>query len=338
MNPLIEKIRHLCYTKPTPSILVIGDLMIDEYIRGQAYRLSPEAPVPVVNVSNHQFDLGGAGNVVKNLAALGARVRIMGVTGNDSSARRILQLMGQYKNVTNDIVKDGSRNTTVKARVICGNHQLLRIDHETHQAISLAIEDELVNRLTTCIDDADIVVLSDYNKGLLTVSITRRIIELATHAGKKVIVDPKGSNFQKYRGAYLIKPNRLELALAARMDSLNDEESLKIAADIILGQTEAEQLVVTLSEDGLMIFGENKFQSLPVKAREVFDVTGAGDTVLACIAYFLCLEFTLGEACELANHAAALVIRKVGSVSASVEDIINELNWHSIQSVQSQTY
>ena len=325
MNGLTEKLNHLKLVNKKPTILVVGDLMIDQYVWGSATRLSPEAPVPVVAVSNESHTLGGAGNVVQNLVSLGANLIVSGVIGDDLPASQIIAILTNEGVNTEHILKDNTRDTTVKTRVVVGSHQLVRIDKECIHAVSDSIEKDLLSHLNSCMQEADLVVMSDYNKGLLSPGLTRNIIDLANRMGKKVIVDPKGHSFQKYQGAYIIKPNRQELALAAKTSQINSVESLKIAAEIILEQTNAQYLIVTLSEEGLMIFDENSYRSHPVKATEVFDVTGAGDTVIASIAYFSSLGLGLDEACELANHAAAIVIRRVGSVTTTVDEIIQDI-------------
>lgn len=308
-----------------PTILVIGDLMVDHYIWGNATRLSPEAPVPVVNVNSESVTLGGAGNVVQNLVSLGAQVTVGGVIGNDVTANQLIKLLTDEGTETDAVVKENTRTTTVKTRVLVGNHQLVRLDREVTEALPVDIENALIDKITAYIDAADLVVLSDYNKGLFSPQLTQRIITTAESKGKKVIIDPKGSDFSKYRGAYIIKPNRKELAEAVKMDQINSMESLKQAADIILEQTQAEYLVVTLSEQGMVILSKDTHIALPVKATEVFDVTGAGDTVIATIAYFLAMGINLEDACELANHAAAIVIRHLGSATTTVAEIIKDI-------------
>jgi D-beta-D-heptose 7-phosphate kinase/D-beta-D-heptose 1-phosphate adenosyltransferase len=325
MNGLTEKLNYLKLVNKKPTILVVGDLMIDQYIWGSASRLSPEAPVPVVAISSETYTLGGAGNVVQNLVSLGANLIVSGVIGNDLPASRIIDiLIGEGVN-TEHILRDNERDTTVKTRVVVGSHQLVRIDKECTHAVSASMENELMDHLSSCMQEADLVVMSDYNKGLLSPGLTRGIIDLANKLGKKVIVDPKGHSFQKYQGAYIIKPNRQELALATKSTQITSIESLKLAAEIVLEQTNAQYLIVTLSEEGLMIFDADSYRSHPVKATEVFDVTGAGDTVIASIAYFSSLGLDLDEACELANHAAAIVIRRVGSVTTTVDEIIQDI-------------
>lgn len=299
--------------------------MIDHYIIGGATRLSPEAPVPIVNVKKETYTLGGAGNVVQNLVSLGAKVTVAGVIGDDTSASQVIDILTEEGVETHTIIKDGSRPTTVKTRVLAGSHQLVRVDREVTDAVSLAIEDELIGKLATYIEQADMVVLSDYNKGLFSPSLTQKIIIEANKHGKKVVIDPKGLNYEKYKGAFIIKPNRKELAEAAKTEKINSLESLQQAAKVIFEQTGTEYIVVTLSEEGMVILSELTHKLLPVKATEVFDVTGAGDTVLATMAYFIAAGLTVEEACELANHAAAIVIRQVGSATTTIDEIVKDM-------------
>jgi len=322
---LINKVRSIQSTQKQPAILVIGDLMIDHYIWGNATRLSPEAPVPIVNVKNESTTLGGAGNVVQNLVSLGANVIVAGVIGDDTMGTRLIEILQAEGVKTDTIIKDDSRPTTVKTRVLADRHQLVRIDKEVIDAISVIIANELTEKLTDIIDSADIIILSDYNKGLFSPALTQRLIKIANDHKKKVIIDPKGLNYEKYNGAYLIKPNRKELAEAAKTESIKNVAELQEAAKTIFEQTQTSYLIVTLSEEGMAIITEQTSKLLPVKATEVFDVTGAGDTVIATIAYFIASGFTVEEACDLANHAAAIVIRHVGSATTTIDEIIKDM-------------
>lgn len=322
---LIDKVRAIQESQKQPNILVIGDLMIDHYVWGNATRLSPEAPVPVVNVKSESTTLGGAANVAQNLITLGAQVTLAGVVGDDASGKQLTAILEQEGIDTCAIVKDAGRPTTVKTRVLAGSHQLVRVDREVTAPISEALADELLEKLTSCIAKADMVLFSDYNKGLFAPDLTQRLIEAAHQQQRKVIVDPKGLNYSKYKGAYLIKPNRKELTEAAKTEKISNLDDLQEAAKIIFQQTEAEYLVVTLSEEGMAIVSELTYKILPVKATEVFDVTGAGDTVLAAMAYFMASGLNIEEACELANHAAAIVIRRVGSATTTIDEILENL-------------
>jgi rfaE bifunctional protein kinase chain/domain len=326
MTVLTDKVKSLRLSGKKPSILVIGDLMIDHYIWGAATRLSPEAPVPIVSVKRESTTLGGAGNVVQNLVSLGAGVMVAGVTGYDSFGKQLCKILENEGVNVDGIIADPSRQTTVKTRVMAGSYQLVRVDREVTDNLSVEIEEKLFTRLLPDIDKADIVLLSDYNKGLLSPEVTQRLIKMAGERGKKVIVDPKGLNYEKYNGAYLIKPNRKELAEAAKVEKIGNISELRDAARVIFKQTATTYLIVTLSEEGMAIVTNNSSRLLPVKATEVFDVTGAGDTVIATIAYFIALGLTIDEACELANHAAAIVIRHIGSAATTVDNILKDMD------------
>jgi rfaE bifunctional protein kinase chain/domain len=322
---LIDKVRAIKQTGKRPNILVIGDLMIDQYIVGEATRLSPEAPVPVVNVQNETTTLGGAANVAQNLISLGTQVTLGGLVGNDISGKELTQILEQEGIDTCGIVTDSNRPTTVKTRVIAGSHQLVRVDREVTDPVAVDLEDVMLNQLAGCIDEADIVLFSDYNKGLFSPTLTQKLIKAINEKGKKIIVDPKGLNYLKYKDAYIIKPNRKELTQAANVEKIKSLDDLQQAAKIIIDQTNAEYLIVTLSEEGMAIVSPITYKLLPVKATEVFDVTGAGDTVLAVMAYFIASGLSVEEASELANYAAAIVIRRVGSATTTLDEIIEEM-------------
>jgi rfaE bifunctional protein kinase chain/domain len=322
---LTDKVRSIQRSQKPPAILVIGDLMIDHYIWGDATRLSPEAPVPIVNVKNESTTLGGAANVAQNLVALGAKVTLGGVIGDDAFGVRLVEILASEGIATDAILKDTQRPTTVKTRVVAGSHQLVRVDREITDPILSNLEDELVDKLDHYINEADIVLFSDYGKGLFSEGLTQRLIKLANGKQKKVIIDPKGLDYGKYNGAFIIKPNRKELAEAAKTEKIKTIEDLQKAAKVIFKHTGVDYLIVTLSEEGMVILDELTYKLLPVKATAVFDVTGAGDTVLATIAYFIASGLSIEEACELANHAAAIVIRRVGSATTTIDEIIDDI-------------
>lgn len=322
---LIDKVRAIKQAGKRPNILVIGDLMIDQYVVGEATRLSPEAPVPVVNVQNETTTLGGAANVAQNLISLGTQVTLGGLVGNDISGKELTQILEQEGIDTCGIVTDNNRPTTVKTRVMAGSHQLVRVDREVTDPVAVDLEDVMLNQLAGCIDEADIVLFSDYNKGLFSPTLTQKLIKAINEKGKKIIVDPKGLNYAKYKDAYIIKPNRKELTQAANVEKIKNLDDLQQAAKIIIDQTNVEYLIVTLSEEGMAIVSPITYKLLPVKATEVFDVTGAGDTVLAVMAYFIASGLSVEEASELANYAAAIVIRRVGSATTTLNEIIEEM-------------
>src|ERR1700712_2840501 len=253
---LIDKVRSVQQSQKVPAILVIGDLMIDHYIWGDATRLSPEAPVPIVNVKNESTTLGGAANVAQNLVALGAKVTLGGVIGDDAFGVQLIEILTSEGIATDAILKDANRPTTVKTRVVAGSHQLVRVDREVTDPMFSELEDELVDKLDHYINEADIVLFSDYGKGLFSEALTQRLIKLSKDKQKKVIIDPKGLDYEKYKGAFIIKPNRKELADAAKTEKIKTIEDLQKAAKVIFRQTGVEYLIVTLSEEGMVILDE----------------------------------------------------------------------------------
>lgn len=322
---LLNKVRSLPGNHNPPQILIVGDLMIDQYIWGDANRLSPEAPVPIVNVQKESSTLGGAGNVAQNLLSFGAEVIVAGIIGEDPAGKELLKVLADENADTAGIVIDTQRPTTIKTRIIVGSHQIVRVDREVTEPISNANEDKLFSKILPLFERVDLILFSDYNKGVLSSSLCTRILTHCKSIDKKVIVDPKGLNFAKYKGAFIIKPNKKELAQAVKMEKISSPTDLQNAAAALFELTDTAYLVVTLSEEGIAVLTKNSYKLLDVKATEVFDVTGAGDTVLAALAYFIALDFTVEEACELANHAAAIVIRRVGSATTSVKEIIEDM-------------
>ncbi len=323
-----EQIQAFSQLKNQPQILVIGDIMADRYIWGSASRISPEAPVPVVNVKNESITLGGAANVAQNLHKLNAKVFLCGVIGKDDTASIILQQLKKDKINTTAIITDSTRPSTLKTRVMAGTHQLLRVDREVVTDITIEIENQLLQKISTLLKTADIIMLSDYNKGLLTNSFTQQLIQLCKKAGKKVMIDPKGFRYEKYTGAWLIKPNKRELSEATVIEKIDNEDRLIFAAKKLLAKTKSKYLVVTKSEEGLALISKKSYQNFSVKAKEVFDVTGAGDTVFASLGYFISIGLSLETACELANYAAAIAVSKVGSVAVTIAEIISLIEAH----------
>jgi D-beta-D-heptose 7-phosphate kinase/D-beta-D-heptose 1-phosphate adenosyltransferase len=297
-------------------IAVIGDFMIDHYLWGKSERISPEAPVPVVEILKEEDRLGGAGNVVNNLLALGSKVIVSSVIGKNSN--RLIELLQQKGVDTSGIFVDENRETIVKSRVIASNHQVIRYDKETKTPISKEFEEKILKYLEDNLGKIDLILLSDYEKGVLTKSLTQKIIKLANRHNKKLIIDPK-KNFEKYINAWMIKPNKKELGVAANME-INNEEDLIKAGWKVKEELNLDYLLVTLSEDGMALFGD-KYIKIPTVAKEVYDVTGAGDTVLASLGYFLSENDDLIEAMHFANAAAAVVVSKIGSATVTLEEI-----------------
>jgi len=300
-------------------LLVIGDLMVDHYLWGTCDRISPEAPVPVVDIVREDVTLGGAGNVLKNLKAYGANADIVSVIGHDYAGQEIMQLLSEMSFEMQGIFKESQRQTSKKSRVLASGHQMLRIDKETKTAVLRQTEDAITLHLTKVIPEYDLVLVSDYNKGLLTDKLLKVIIQLCNANGKPVIIDPKGSDYSKYSGATIIKPNRKEAAIAVGRE-LKTIEDVAYAASKLKQELGAEAVVITLSEEGMAIF-DGRFTVIPTRASDVFDVTGAGDTVLASLGICIAAGATLHDACTFSNHAAAIVVSKVGSVTTTIDEV-----------------
>ena len=299
-------------------ILVIGDFMIDHYLWGKSDRISPEAPVPVVEIVKEEDRLGGAGNVVNNLLSLGSEVRVSTILGDESE--RMFMLLNEKNINTKGIFVDDNRKTIIKSRVIASNHQVIRYDKESKNYISKEYEDKILNFVKENIEKVDMILLSDYEKGVLTPNLTQNIINLANSKNKKLIIDPK-NNFSKYKNAYMIKPNKKELSVATNME-INNKDDLIKAGWKLKNKLNLKYLLVTLSEDGMALFGE-EFIQIPTLAKEVYDVTGAGDTVLASLGYYLSKNDDLIEAMHFANAAAAVVVGKVGSATVTIDEILH---------------
>jgi D-beta-D-heptose 7-phosphate kinase/D-beta-D-heptose 1-phosphate adenosyltransferase len=311
---------------PDLRVLVIGDLMLDEYVWGEAERISPEAPVQVVDVKREDLRLGGAGNVINNLASLGARVEVVSVLGDDADSHVLTGIIESQGLSANGIRRVRGRTTARKTRVLASNQQMLRIDRESRTPISNADEQTLLNDLQELLPGVDVVLLSDYQKGLLTVSFLQAIIALCRAAKIPVLVDPKGDDYSKYRGATLLTPNRKEAGLASGIDIV-DEESLLRAGRQLRQEVDLDALVITRSEEGMsLLFREGPEKHLPTRAREVFDVTGAGDTVLTVLGLALAAGLSMEEAAELANVAAGIVVAKVGTSTVSGPEILAEIS------------
>ncbi len=304
----------------TPKILVIGDLMIDHYLWGSCNRISPEAPVQVVDIKSETTVLGGAGNVVNNLRALGANVTVMSVIGDDEVADELAGMLDTLE-VERFLILDENRKTTKKSRIIASHQQVVRYDKESKNEIDSECEKTLVYKLFETIDRFDLIILSDYGKGVLTESLVHKIIFAASGADIKVLVDPKGEDYSKYRGAYLLTPNKTEAKLATGVE-ITDDASLLQALKRLRDSASLEVPMITLSEDGIAILSnDNKIIKKPTVAREVYDVTGAGDTVIASLGYCLAKNIDIESSMEFANLAAGVVVGKLGSATATLEEI-----------------
>ena len=301
-------------------ILVVGDLMLDRYLWGDVRRISPEAPVPVLRLERESEVAGGAANVARNLVGLGLQVSVAGVTGDDGHRARLLGLLGEQGVEADCVLADPARPTTTKTRVVGDHQQMLRIDAERAAPLDTGITEQLLQRLAVQLPSFDAVLLSDYAKGVLTGELCERVIAAARAAGLPVLVDPKGSDFSRYRGASLITPNRAELALAAGVDG-DDLDRLLEAGRGMRAGLGLEHLLLTLGELGVALVDADGVQRIPAVAREVFDVSGAGDTVIATVAAGRAAGLDPVDAAHLANLAAGVVVGKVGTAAIGAGEL-----------------
>ncbi|OHE08400.1 MAG: bifunctional heptose 7-phosphate kinase/heptose 1-phosphate adenyltransferase, partial [Sulfurimonas sp. RIFOXYC2_FULL_36_7] len=303
----------------TPNILVIGDLMIDHYLWGSCERISPEAPVQIVDIKNETTVLGGAGNVINNLVTLGAKVSVCSVIGRDDNGLELIAMLKSIDVDTTKILRHECRKTSKKSRVIASSQQVLRYDKESKEFISKDDAHEILNSLSDSICSYDTVILSDYGKGVLSHELCEGVLRLCKKNSIKVLVDPKGSDYAKYRGAYLLTPNKKEAILATGIN-IKDKDSLKNALLKLKEDCDLAISMITLSEDGIATF-KDEMKLFPTVAKEVFDVTGAGDTVIASIAFALSADKSIEEAAAFANLAAGVVVGKIGSATVTLDEI-----------------
>ena len=308
----IEKANRAQFAKT--NLLVVGDVMLDRYWFGDSDRISPEAPVPIVQVSKVDERLGGAANVARNVAALGANTTILGVVGEDEAGKRIGELLRQ-SGVNSQLEVDPRVPTTVKLRVIARQQQLIRLDFEETPS-QTALEQKLA-RFEKALGTADVLVLSDYGKGAL--SQVAAMIEYARAQNKVILVDPKGEDYEKYRGATLLTPNRSELRQV--VGRWADEDDLTRRAQELRRSLGIQALLLTRSEEGMSLFTDQGVSHVRAQAREVFDVSGAGDTVIATLAVALAAQWPLDRAMALANRAGGIVVGKLGTATVTSEEL-----------------
>lgn len=307
-------------------VVVTGDVMLDEFLWGSVSRISPEAPVPVVRVTRQSFHLGGAGNVACNVRALGGEAMVVGVVGADPAGDRVRSALAAAGVEDRLAVAPEGRPTTVKTRIIAHHQQVVRADRELAEDVTASVEDALVEGLRAALPSCGAVVVSDYEKGVVTRRLMGALLPLARRHGVPVLVDPKVGHFPLYRKVNVVTPNQLE-AEQATGRAIRDEEDLRAVGARILKMLGCEAVLLTRGEHGMALFPRQGRPSLiPTAAREVFDVTGAGDTVIATLALGLAAGASLGQAAALANHAAGVVVGKVGTATASPEEVLTALD------------
>ncbi|PIW28705.1 MAG: bifunctional heptose 7-phosphate kinase/heptose 1-phosphate adenyltransferase [Rhodospirillales bacterium CG15_BIG_FIL_POST_REV_8_21_14_020_66_15] len=317
-------------------VFCLGDVMLDTFVYGQVERISPEAPIPVLRVTDEARMLGGAGNVVRNLAALGAGTRFLSVVGDDAAGGEVRALLAREPGVDSELHTDPGRRTTIKTRFIAGTQQMLRADHESGQAAGAEVQERIAAAAEAAVQGHKVVVLSDYGKGVLADATLARVIAAAAAAGATVVVDPKGRDYGRYRGAGILTPNLKELAAATGRAVATEDEIVAAARGLIdgLGLT---AVLVTRSRDGMtLVPAEGPVAHLEAEAREVFDVSGAGDTVVATLAACLAAGAELHRAAALANLAAGIVVAKVGTAVAYAGDLIAQLHHQDLSEAEAK--
>jgi rfaE bifunctional protein kinase chain/domain len=304
------------------KIAVLGDVMLDHYLFGSCERISPEAPVQVVDIKSESYTLGGAGNVLKNLIALGCPAYFITVCGNDEGSEIVQKEVEKAAPYFYKLINDGQRQTTIKTRVLVNKHQLMRLDRETRRNIDVHTSDNVIKVIKQIITNINVLILSDYCKGVLTDYLVEQIIDLCKTHNVITIVDSKDKILTKYNNADILKPNKKEASIVSGIHII-DDETLEAACKIIVKKTNCKTVIVTLSEEGMAIYHQGRLETIPTRALEVFDVTGAGDTVIASLAFAIANGMSIHDACEFSNLAAAIVVAKIGSATATLNEINN---------------
>lgn len=309
-------------------ILVIGDLMLDEFVWGKVGRISPEAPVPVVEVTGESFYPGGAANVARNLREFIGNVAVIGLIGSDRGGRQLRELLAEQKIDTKDAVEDAGFPTIVKTRIIARNQQIVRVDREQLRSPTHAQVSGIVRNVRRRLAKVDAIIFEDYGKGFLSAELVRQICDEALAAGKVVTGDPNPHHPIEWKNVTAVKPNRNEAFLAAGIpwhdpvDPPGKDKALMETGEILLKKWQTKLLLITLGEQGMMLFEKGKKpHHIPTKARQVFDVSGAGDTAIALFTLALCCDATPAEAADIANHASAVVVGKLGTATVTPEEL-----------------
>lgn len=319
-NKLVEKFGN-------SKALLVGDIMLDSFVYGGVSRISPEGPIPVLSVTREDTMLGGAGNVFANLRALGCQVEVVAAIGQDSAGREIMDCIEDMGGSVDGLFIDDSRPTILKTRYLSQNQQLLRVDREQASPVSKNMQEQVFNYASKVIGKAQVLILSDYGKGILTPALLKNLIALAKKHKIPVIVDPKGNDFSIYKGATIVTPNKKELALATNGAPVQSDKDIEQTSAALMKQTGIENIIATRSEDGISVIPKKgKVTHFQTKAQEVYDVSGAGDTVVAALAAVISVGGTLEQAAQIANIAAGLVVAKVGTAVIRASEILAVLD------------
>ena len=328
--------------KNNGKVLCVGDLILDHYVHGNIDRISPEAPIPVLKADDRNYNiLGGCGNVARNICSANSKCHLISIVGNDDDGLKIKEIIKEIKNLTFNLIIDKNRCTTKKTRYVCENQQILRVDNEIESPISKVLETKIIKFLKNKINDYDVIVLSDYNKGVLTDTLIKKIIKIAQHFKKILIVDPKKKDFSVYAGATFITPNFKELKSAVNTFDINSKSNddnlvIKLSKQII-NKFKFKAVITTRSSDGISVVTDvGSFFHLPSEAKEVFDVSGAGDTVLAYLSTSISKGKSLESSVKISNIAAGLAVGKFGTSVVSIGEVDNIKQIKNIKVVTNQ--
>ena len=330
LNTLVERLSEA-------KVLCIGDLMLDKFVYGEVNRISPEAPIPILKTKSDKLLLGGAGNVANNLSCLGVETHFISVIGKDQTGKTIAKLIKKIPNIIANLITDEKRPTTFKTRFIANGQQMMRVDSETTLNIDNTIESNIIELTRSALDHCGALVLADYGKGVLTRFLLKKIITIAKSKKIPVIIDPQGFDYSAYSGADLITPNLKELSEATTKPTDNDEE-INSAAISLISKYKINSVLATRSSDGMSLINKKCFTTFAAEAREVFDVSGAGDTVVATLSACLAANIKLDHGVKLANIAAGIVVAKLGTAVVYTNDLISNFNNGSVKSIDEKLY
>jgi D-beta-D-heptose 7-phosphate kinase/D-beta-D-heptose 1-phosphate adenosyltransferase len=328
LAPLVEKLSKA-------RVFCVGDIMLDRFVTGEVDRISPEAPIPVLNITKESTMLGGAGNVVHNLTTLGAKICFTTVLGDDDAGHGVNAMLEQHAGVETHLFTDPDRETSIKSRFLAGNQQILRADKETTHDLPAALADQIMQIVDRHLPVCGALMISDYGKGVLSNDLLGRLIVAGTKAGVPVVVDPKGTDYSCYSGATLVTPNRKELELATGLPTATDDEVIVAARALIKGAG-IENVLATRSADGMSLVSSDHVTHLPAEAREVFDVSGAGDTVAATMSAALSVKSDMIDAAALANVAAGIVVGKFGTATVYTAELIASLYHQNVSEAEAK--
>jgi len=326
----IDRINKITSNIGKANILILGDIMLDEYLHGSVSRISPEAPVPVVEINQEQLRLGGSANVANNIAALGNKPCLLGVIGEDDAAVKFTQLLKQKGISTESLVNDKNRRTTIKTRVIAGSQQVVRADREDTFEIDGETEKRIFDRFVSLVDTIGGVIISDYGKGLITASLLDKIIPLCREKNVFVGVDPKETHFFNYKNVSVVTPNHHEAGFVAGLRIRNDNDLQQVGKKL-LEELQADSILITRGEKGMALFSKGgEIDYFPTVAKKVFDVTGAGDTVIAAFVSAVAAGADLKEATIISNCAAGVVVGEIGTATVTLPELTQQLKEHFV--------